>query len=115
MEQLVYAALRGLVNDRVYPDLADEPPERPYITYQQVGGEAINFVDAATLPGTSNARVQVNVWADTRPVASALARQVENALRAVAGLQTTVLGAAVALYEPETKLRGTMQDFSFWF
>jgi hypothetical protein len=113
MEAIVFAALRGLVNDRVFPDVAPPSTERPYITYQQVGGAGVNFIDGS-LPGKRNARVQINVWADSRPLASAVARQVEDALRQVAALQPTVLSAPSATYEPDTKLRGTMQDFSFW-
>jgi hypothetical protein len=33
----------------------------------------------------------------------------------VAGLQTTVLGGATSIYEPDTQLRGRMQDYSFWY
>jgi hypothetical protein len=39
---------------------------------------------------------------------------VEDALRATVALQTTVIGEAIAIYEDDTKLRGTIQDFSFW-
>lgn len=113
IESLLFSALKGLVGNRCYPDVAPDKTQRPYITYQQVGGQAINFVDGSD-PGKRNARMQVNVWADSRAQASALAQQVESALRASA-LQTTVLGAAVATYEPETCLRGARQDFSLWY
>jgi Protein of unknown function (DUF3168) len=113
IESTVYATLQGLVAGRVYPDVAPENTVRPYCTYQAVGGTAINFMDQAQ-PGRVNARVQVNVWADTRGQASVLARQAEDALRGVAALQTTVLGAPVSIYETDTRLRGTQQDFSFW-
>jgi hypothetical protein len=101
------------VTNRVYPDVAPELTARPYITYQQVGGSGVNFV-AAAVPSKKNSRFQINVWADSRSSAAALAIQVEDALRVVAALQTTVLGAPVAMYDPETKLRGSRQDFSFW-
>ena len=113
MEATIYGALRGLVADRVYPDVAPKGAALPYITWQQIGGDAINFVDPA-IPSLRNARVQVNVWADTRPQAAAMGRAVEDALRTLAALQTTVLGAPLATYDAATKLRGTMQDFSFW-
>ena len=113
IESSIFSALSGLVGNRCYPDIAPDLTVRPYITYQQVGGEGVNFVDT-TIPSKKNARFQVNVWADTRGAAATLAGQVEDTLRAVTALQTTVLGAAVATYEPETLLRGTRQDFSFW-
>lgn len=99
---------------RVYPDIGPEGVEKPYITWQQVGGEPINFVGPGT-PSKKNARVQVNVWAATRLDADQMAIQVEDTLRAATALQTTVLGSPMADYEPETKLRGSMQDFSLWF
>lgn len=114
VESIIFNALRGLVSDRVFPDVAPEETARPYITFQQVGGEAVNFVDAG-VPSMKNGRWQINVWADSRLDAAPLARQVEDTLRGISALQTTVLGAAIARYDEETKLRGTSQDFSFWF
>jgi hypothetical protein len=113
IEATVYATLQGLVSGRMYPDVAPEATLRPYLTYQKVGGAAVNFLDQAP-PGTSNARIQVNVWADTRGSAAALARIIEDTLRAAPGLRVTVEGGPVSIYEPDTKLRGSMQDFSFW-
>lgn len=113
IESSIFDALKGLVSNRVYPDVAPEQATRPYITYQQVGGGAVNFVDP-TIPSQKNARIQVNVWGDTRLQVAAIAASIENTLRAVTSLKTSVLGAPVAIYEPETKLRGTRQDFSVW-
>lgn len=113
IESQIFDALKGLVANRCYPDIAPELTARPYLTFQQVGGSAANFVDV-TVPTKKNSRFQVNVWADTRAAAAALAIQVEDALRVVTALQTTVLSAPVATYDPDTKYRGTRQDFSFW-
>lgn len=110
----IFAALKGLVANRVFPDVAPETTARPYIVYQQVGGAAVNFLDP-TAPSKKNGRFQVSVWADTRSQAAALARQVEDTLRVDPNLQATVLGAPVGVYEADTKLRGSHQDFSFWF
>jgi len=113
IETALFAALRGLVGDRVYPDVAPENSARPYITYQQAGGDAVNFVES-TVPSKKNARMQVNVWADTRLQATTMGDLVEDALRTLTALQPTVLGAAIATYDEETKLRGTLQYFSLW-
>lgn len=113
IEASLYAALKSLVGNRVFPDVAPEGTVTPYITYQQVGGSAVNFVDA-TVPSKKNSRFQINVWGETRSAVKAIAVQAEDALRVASGLQTTVLGAAVSLCEEETQLRGTRQDFSFW-
>lgn len=109
---LVLTTLKGMVGNRMFPDVAPELTLRPYITYQQVGGVAVNFVDP-TVPGKKRSRFQINIWGDTRGAVAVLAAQVEDALRVVTALQTTVEGAPVATYEPDTKLYGSMQDFSF--
>lgn len=113
LETSIADALSALVDGRVYPDVADEqtPTPTPYITYQQVGGRSVSFVDS-TAPNKKNARVQINVWAATRTAASDLGRTVEDTLRTA--LRATALGALVATYDPETRLRGTRQDFSIW-
>lgn len=112
-ESLLFDALKGLVSDRVYPDIAPAKVTKPYITYQQVGGAAVNFVSGET-PSKSNGRYQVNVWSTSRTATALLAKQIEQALRSASALQTTVLGAPVADYEPDTQLYGSRQDFSFW-
>ena len=111
IETLIFSALSSLVDGRVYPDIAPESTPGPYITYQQVGGRSVNFLDS-TSASKKNARVQINVWADTRLAASDVGRSVEDALRTA--LHATALGALVALYEEETKRYGTRQDFSIW-
>lgn len=113
LETMLFDGLQGMVSGRVYPDVAPDQTAPPYITYQQVGGDAINYA-SGEVPDKQNARVQVSVWATSRMEASALGAQAETALRLVAALQTTVLGARRARHDPETNLRGTMQDFSFW-
>lgn len=114
-ESLIFAALGPLVGNRVYPDVAPAGVTKPYITYQQVGGAPVNYLERATTPDKSNGRFQVNVWATTRVAASALAKSAADALRMTAALQTTVLGQPVATFDAESGLRGTRQDFSFWF
>lgn len=112
-ELLIFDALKTLVSNRVYFDIAPIGTARPYLTCQQVGGASVNFIDS-TAPSKSNARFQINVWADNRLAAAALAKQVETAMRGASALQTTVLGQPVATYEPDTLLFGTRQDFSLW-
>jgi Protein of unknown function (DUF3168) len=113
IETSLYDTLKSLVNNRVYPDIAPEKTTLPYITYQQVGGDSINFLNQA-IPSKHNARVQINVWACTRQAASQLALQVEQATRLSSALDTTVLGAFVSTYDEPSNLYGTRQDFSVW-
>lgn len=100
---------------RVYPDIAPDPmPVRPFVTYQQVGGEVVNFLERA-LVGKRNARMQINVWADTRLAASVLAGQIEDAIKLSTAFQAEPIGAWVSQQEPDLRLYGTLQDFSIWY
>ncbi|NHZ93545.1 DUF3168 domain-containing protein [Massilia sp. CCM 8733] len=113
MELMVATALQGLVDGRVYPDFVESGALAPYIVFQAVGGSPINLL-GSEVPDKELSRVQVSVWAATRLEASDLGKQAENALRVVAGLQTTVLTGRVATFDEDTELRGTMQDFEFF-
>jgi hypothetical protein len=114
ISRVIFDLLKGLVGDRVYPDLALENTVRPFIVYQKVGGRAVNFVEA-TVPSKRNGRFQISVWSETRLEADAIALQAETILRQAAALQTTVLTDPFSAYDELTKSRGTQQDFSFWF
>lgn len=114
LESTIFNALRELVDNRIFADFAPEGTARPFITYQAVGGAPINMLDG-TVPDKEFTRVQVNVWAATRLEASGLGKQAENILRGVAALQTTVLTGRIATFDEVAKLRGTMQDFEFFF
>ena len=112
IEADIYNALKGLVSNRVYADVAPAGAVAPYLTYQQVGGTGRNFLEA-TVPSKKNGRFQINCWADSRISAAALSRQVEDAM--VTTLKAFVLGAPVAMLDADTGLRGTTQDFSLNF
>lgn len=114
VESTIYEALKSLVGNRVYPDVAPPNTTRPYITYQQIGGRPINFVEAA-VPSMKNGRWQINVWADTRASAAAISQQASDALKTTIALNTTILNEPIATFDEETGYRGTIQDFSFWF
>jgi hypothetical protein len=116
LESDLFNAIKGLVSNRVFPDVAPINTARPYVTYQQVGGEAENYLESAVV-GKRNARMQINVWADTRAAAMTLCRSIEDTLVTSTTLRAYVLGAPVSLYEDETSppLYGTRHDFSIWF
>ena len=112
LEATIYGALAPLVGGRCYPDVSPDGAARPLIIYQQVGGQAIDYVEAK-VADKDNARVQVHVWATTRLEASQIARAARVAL--VEGeAEATTLGAAVSLYDDAMKLYGSRQDFSIW-
>lgn len=114
IEDSIFQALQGLVSGRVFRVVARTPPARPYITFQQVGGLPINFVESAHA-GKYRGRFQFNVWADDLDAAAALARQIEQTLVTSTTLRGVVETGLVTTYEADTELFGTRQDFSFIF
>lgn len=112
LEADLFALLGPLCGNRVYPDLAPHDTARPYITWQQVGGLPVNPVDNSE-PGLEQARVQVNVWADTRLGASTLIHAVQAALRP-APMRGVPVAAAVSRMDELNTERGAQQDFLIW-
>lgn len=113
LETNLYTLLGGLVSNRAFPDVAPVDTTRPYITYQQIGGDSPWFL-GKTLPSKRNAHVQVNVWADTRAAANALALSVESTLVASTAIDAEPVGAFVADFDVDMNVYGTRQDFSCW-
>jgi hypothetical protein len=112
IEADLYTKLASLVSNRVYPDVAPEGTAKPFITYQQKGGQAVNFLGAES-SNKKNARFQINVWSATRSEAATLMRQIED-LMVTSPLYGKIEGGSIATYDEVTKARGAMQDFSFW-
>ncbi|HYD58968.1 MAG TPA: DUF3168 domain-containing protein [Noviherbaspirillum sp.] len=113
VEASIFDLLKGLVSTRVYPDVAPANVAKPYIVYQQVGGDVVTFVDNM-VPSKQNGRFQFSTWAATRAAAATLALQVENSLTTAVAFQARPLGAPTARYEPDGPVYGAQQDFSIW-
>lgn len=113
VESAIFDALTGLAAGRAYPDVAPAGVSRPYIVYQQIGGESAQYLDS-TLPTRKNGRFQIAVWGDSRASVAALALSVEQAIATSAAFQAEPIGAPVGDYEPDTRLYGSRQDFSIW-
>lgn len=109
-EDHIDAVLQPLAPGRVFPDFAPAGAARPVIVYQAVGGEPANYL-SGDQPDKQQVRMQVSVWADTRPEASELADQIERALRAAADLQPEVATGRTSIVDETTGYRGTRQDF----
>jgi hypothetical protein len=111
VESDIFNALKSLVSDRVFPDVAPLNTTKPYITYSQVGGEAFTYLERS-VPSLQNGRFQVNVWGTTRAACSALMLQVESAMTISTTFQCKPIGAAVGSYDPDMLIYSSMQDFS---
>jgi hypothetical protein len=110
IESLAFNALKGLVSNKVYPDLNDAGTAAPYIVYSRAGGTEAVFLENA-VSSKETPRLQVTCWHTTRIGANALAEQ---ALAALVALGWRPLGGVIGTHDPVTKLRGAIRDFSAW-
>lgn len=111
LEENLVAAIGPLCGGRVFPDTASAGTPRPFVIYQQVGGQPLNYVRG--VPDIANARIQIAVWAETRDAANTLLRAIKAALQAPP-LNASVLGELIATYDEITKGYGAQMDFSCW-
>ncbi|HEX7823631.1 MAG TPA: DUF3168 domain-containing protein, partial [Mycobacterium sp.] len=65
---------------RVTPEIAPTSTTKPYVTYQQIGGDVINPINNDA-PGRRCAVLQINVFSDKRAEAVALIDLIEDAMR----------------------------------
>lgn len=96
---------------RCYPDTAPHDTARPYVTWQQVGGPVQSPIDGSA--PFEGARMQINVWADSRKAANELMQSIAAALR-VAPLHARPTSALIARREDIADLYGAQQDFLIW-
>lgn len=113
LESELFALIGPLAGGRVFPDTAPTDAARPYVVWQQIGGEALTYLDN-TVPDRRNAYVQVVAWGDTRAAANALALQIEAELMQTTAMQARPQSALVADYEPDIARYGARQDFTIW-
>lgn len=106
-------AILKTICPRVAPDFMATIPERPYITYQQIGGEAPTFLDGS-LPSKENGEFQIDVWADTRVEAKLIIKQIEVAMTAATVFQARALAASRSDSDPDMKLYCSRQDWNIW-
>ena len=99
--------------DRVFTDFAPMSTTRPYITWQQIGGQAVTFYENA-VPSKENALIQVNVWASTRSEATSLSKQIEEAFTEATTFQSRPVSARVNDADPDLKIYSNRQDFTCW-
>lgn len=101
--QSLLTAQPALAGGQVYPDVAPDPVQRPYITHHYVGGElGMTFCGP---DGSETDTVQIDCWAENRGEATTLALQVYKRL----SVQNTDFAASSirrlpSAYDPDTKL-----------
>lgn len=113
VEADLLAVLGPLVSQRVYKLEAPAGIARPYITYQQVGGQTVSFLERA-MPSKKHSRMQVNCWADDAATVAALMLSVEAAIVLAGQFQAEAIGAALDVDGSMVDLFGQQQDFGIW-
>jgi hypothetical protein len=97
---------------RVTPDIAPTSTLKPYVTYQQIGGDVLNPLDNSA-PGVRNATIQINVWSDVRSQARSLIDQIEDAMRGFHAARPQA--AAFTDYDHDMLVYSSQQEFRFWY
>lgn len=113
IETNLYALLGPLVSNRCFPDVAPFNTPRPYIIWQQIGGDVVSFTDDVA-PDLENGLIQITAWGETRLQANSLIRQIRSTLCPAPQFQARPEGAFRAEHEPDLHLYGASQDFSIW-
>ena len=109
MESDLTVLLKALCAN-AFPDFAPSGTVAPYIVYQAIGGQPMQYVDG-TAADKRSTLVQVEVWAGTRAAALVLARQADAALIASSAFMAQPEGEPAWDSDPDGPLYGCTQDF----
>ena len=112
MQELFVALVQNATDaqDRVYPQIAPDGVEPPFIVYQRVTVNVENVLTGRTT--LINTRLQVDCYAITYAQAQQVATQVADLMASWALPNVQIL--AQDIYESEVKLHRVMADYSIW-
>ena len=111
VESDLFGLLKGLVSNRCFPDFAPLGTVRPFIVFEQVGGEVFSYTEG-TLPDKKHGRFEISVYADSRAACAAVALQVESVMVGATVFQSTAIHAPISDYADEVKIYSSTQNFS---
>ena len=110
IQQDLFAALAGVAGGRVFPSVAPNNVQKPYVVYARVSSAPENtLTDGAPI---ENTRLQVDCFDTTYAAVVALAETVKDAVKSSA--ITHVLLLEQDQFEPEALLHRVILDFSIW-
>jgi hypothetical protein len=110
IQEQVFAAASSLVGGRMYPNVAPNNVQKPYLVYMRVSSKPENTL-ADGVP-IENTRVQIDCFDTTYAAVVALAEGVKAALRA--SEITSLLILEQDQFEPDAQLHRVILDFSLW-
>lgn len=97
---------------RVHVGGAPVGTQSPYVTWQHVGGDPLDFLDNS-VANKRNAQIQINVWHSTPLQAFALLQSIEASLRAATAIFIAKpLSEPVTNYDDAEVASGYLQTFS---
>lgn len=106
-------AVLKTVSPHVYAGFAKTSTPRPYITFQQIGGDVIVSL-ANELGDKENAVIQIDVWADSHTAAKTAIKQIEAELVVAPALTVRPMSASSSDYDADMERYCSRQDFSIW-
>ena len=110
IQQDIFTALSTLAGGRVFPNIAPNNVQKPYVVYARVSSAPENtLADGAPI---ENTRLQVDCFDTTYAAAVVLAETVKAAIKSSA--ITHVLLLEQDQFEPEALLHRVILDFSIW-
>lgn len=112
LETDLVAALK-VICPRTFTDFAPALTPRPYITFQQIGGDVVKYV-GKEVPSIENGEIQINVWADTRTAAKTMIKQIEAALIVATTFDAKPVAAASSDFDSDMERYCSLQSFSIW-
>lgn len=112
LHSIITTALSGVAGGRIHANVTPPVPTFPLVVYQEVGGQAVNFLEA-TYPGKNHARVQFVVWSSSPLEAEDVK---DDAIKQLVNEEGAYLfGAPTALYEDAIKKHGYRFDVGIWY
>ncbi len=111
VESAIFDTLKTLVSNRCFPDFAPLGTTRPFITFEQTGGETYALLDGS-LPNKKHGRFEIGVYADTRASCASIALQVEAAMAAATAFQSTAIHAPISDFASDVRIYSSTQNFS---
>ena len=110
IQEQLFAALAGVAGGRVFPNVAPNNVQKPYVVYMRVASSPENTL-ADGIP-IDNTRMQIDCFDLTYAGVTTLAETVKTALRTSA--ITNVLLLEQDQFESDALLHRVILDFSLW-
>lgn len=110
IEQSLYSVLSSVASGRVYPLIAPDNVEKPYIIFQVVSAMPENTL--ADGVGITNFRMQIDCYDKTYAGVKTLAESVKTAMSNASFTNLQLMGQD--FFESDVKLYRVSMDFSIW-